>query len=52
LSKFKPDTYDLVLLDIRMPNSNGFELYREMRKIDESVKVCFITAFEIYLQRV
>ena len=27
---------------------NGFELYREIRKIDERVKVCFITAFEVY----
>jgi response regulator RpfG family c-di-GMP phosphodiesterase len=31
-----------------MPNMNGFELYREIRKIDERVKVCFITAFEVY----
>ena len=27
---------------------NGFELYREIRKIDERVKICFITAFEVY----
>ena len=29
---------------------NGFELYREMRKIDERVKVCFVTAFEVYYE--
>jgi response regulator RpfG family c-di-GMP phosphodiesterase len=31
-----------------MPNMNGFELYREIRKIDDKVKVCFVTAFELY----
>jgi two-component system, OmpR family, response regulator ChvI len=47
LSRFKPDLYDLALLDIRMPRMNGFELYREVRKRDGKVKVCFMTAFEI-----
>ena len=27
---------------------NGFRLYRELRKLDENTKICFITAFEIY----
>lgn len=48
LEKFKPDFYGLLLLDIRMPTMNGFELYRKMRNIDGDVKVCFITAFEDY----
>jgi two-component system, OmpR family, response regulator ChvI len=48
LDDFKPSFYGLLLLDIRMPTMNGFELYRKMRKIDEQVKVCFITAFEDY----
>src|SRR5712692_567132 len=48
LSEFKPDIYDLLLLDIRMPNMNGFELYRELKKKDSAAKVCFITAFEVY----
>ena len=41
------DPYDLALLDIKMPKMNGFELYNEIRKIDDKIKVCFITAFEI-----
>ena len=45
---FKPADYDLVILDIRMPKMNGFELYREIRKRDEKVKIYFMTAFEIY----
>lgn len=44
LSNFGPHIYDLVVLDIKMPQMNGFELLREMKKIDENVKVCFLTA--------
>jgi two-component system catabolic regulation response regulator CreB/two-component system response regulator ChvI len=33
-----------------MPNMNGLELYREIRKVDTKVKVCFVTAFDIYLE--
>ena len=47
LAAFKSDYYDLVLLDIKMPKMDGFELYNEIRKIDDKVKVCFITAFDI-----
>jgi two-component system, OmpR family, response regulator ChvI len=51
LSNFKPDTYDLLLLDIKMPNMTGFELYRKLKEIDSKVKVCFITAFETYYEK-
>jgi len=50
LSNFEASKYDLLLLDIRMPKMNGFELYKEMDKIDNDVKVCFITAFEVYYE--
>jgi two-component system catabolic regulation response regulator CreB/two-component system response regulator ChvI len=43
---FKPDIYDLLLLDIKMPELNGIEFYQRMREIDKKVKVCFITASE------
>jgi DNA-binding response OmpR family regulator len=39
--------YDLVLTDIRMPKINGFELYRKIREKNPSIKIVFITAFEI-----
>jgi two-component system, OmpR family, response regulator ChvI len=47
ISNFKTDSYDLVLLDIKMPKLNGFELCEKMKLVDSKVKVCFISAFDI-----
>ena len=41
------DYYDLVLTDIRMPKINGFELYRRIKESNPTMKIVFITAFEI-----
>jgi DNA-binding response OmpR family regulator len=48
LEEFKAYSYDLVILDIKMPDLNGFALYREIRKLDKKVKICFLTADEMY----
>jgi DNA-binding response OmpR family regulator len=48
LKRFTARLYDLVILDIRMPELNGFELYREIRRLDKKVKICFLTAGEMY----
>jgi DNA-binding response OmpR family regulator len=50
LSNFKPDYYDLVILDIKMPNMDGFELYDKIKKKDDKVKICFLTASELYYE--
>ena len=50
LAHFKPSYYDLMVIDIRMPKMNGFDLYRQLRKKDGNVRVCFLTAFEIYYE--
>ena len=44
LSAFKPNFYDLLIVDIKMPKINGYELYGKLNKIDDKVKICFLTA--------
>ncbi len=46
LLKFRPGLYDLMILDIRMPGMDGFQLYKKIRDVDNKVKVCFLTAFD------
>jgi DNA-binding response OmpR family regulator len=48
LSKYNPGWYDLVILDIKMPKMDGFELYHEIKKKDNNANVCFLTASELY----
>jgi two-component system, OmpR family, response regulator ChvI len=51
LSYFKPELYDLVLIDVKMPHMSGFEFYQELRKkatYGTEIKSCFITAYEVY----
>jgi DNA-binding response OmpR family regulator len=48
LTNFRAGRYDLLLIDVRMPRMNGFQLYEEMKKIDNNTRICFITAFEVY----
>jgi DNA-binding response OmpR family regulator len=50
LKNFKAGSFDLLIIDIVMPEMDGFDLYEEIRKIDNKVRVCFITAFEINYQ--
>ena len=50
LENFKAGSYDLLLLDIKMPEMDGFRLYQEMKRTDSKVKVCFLTASEMYYE--
>ena len=47
LGDFKSDLYDLLLLDIRLPNMDGFELYDKIREKDKRVKVCFVSGYQM-----
>jgi DNA-binding response OmpR family regulator len=47
LLRFKAGAYDLAILDIRMPEMNGFQLFRKLREIDNNLKICFLTAAEL-----
>ena len=44
LDEFKSNFYNLIILDIQMPDINGMQLYRETRKKDKKVKICFLIA--------
>jgi len=44
LSQFRPDFYDLLLVDINMPEMNGIDLSIKILELDTNVKICFITA--------
>jgi CheY-like chemotaxis protein len=44
LSSFERGLYDLAILDVKMPQMNGFQLREKIKEIDRTVKVCFITA--------
>jgi DNA-binding response OmpR family regulator len=48
LQNFKAGMYDLLILDVLMKGLGGFELYEKMRKIDENIHICFISASDTY----
>ena len=48
LKSYRTNFYDLVLLDIKMPEMDGFELYNKIREKEPSVKICFLTAIAMF----
>jgi len=44
LKNFTAGLYDLVLLDVKLPAMDGFSLCEEMKKLDDKVRICFLTA--------
>jgi DNA-binding NarL/FixJ family response regulator len=48
LNNFRPNCYSLGILDINMPKMNGYDLNKEIWKLDNPIKICFMTASELY----
>jgi DNA-binding response OmpR family regulator len=44
LENFTAGLYDLVILDVKLPGMNGFSLYEKIKKLDDKVRICFLTA--------
>jgi DNA-binding response OmpR family regulator len=51
LSSYKPYYYDLVMIDLKLPEITGFELYNQIRMVDNKTKVCFLTSSEQFHQQ-
>ena len=51
LSEFRAGVYDLAVLDIRMPEMNGFQLCRKLKDVDNKLKICFLTAADMLYYR-
>jgi two-component system alkaline phosphatase synthesis response regulator PhoP len=50
LNSYKHNFYDLIILDIKMPNMDGFELYNKIKEKDPKAKICFLTASELFYE--
>ena len=48
LKLYRRNFYDLVILEIKIPNMDGFELYIKIKEKDPAVKICFLTAIAIF----
>ena len=52
LNYYKVNFYDLVILDIKMPKMDGFELYTKIREKDPTVEICFFTATAMFTEEI
>ena len=48
LDNYQINFYDLIILDIKMPKMDGFQLYTKIREKDPEVKICFLTAIATF----
>ena len=44
MSEFKPDFYDLILVDINMPEIDGLEFFAKILELDVNPKICLMSA--------
>ena len=51
LSNFRPDEFGLLILDIRMPVMNGFELFKKIKEIDNRVQACLLQHMRIIVKK-
>jgi DNA-binding response OmpR family regulator len=50
LKNFRVGVYDLAILDFKMPDMNGFDLYEKMHLIDSKMRVLFISGDHAHYQ--
>ncbi len=52
MQEFRPNYYDLILLDIKMPVLDGVELCKKIREVDKNIHIIFITASGEFYEKV
>jgi DNA-binding response OmpR family regulator len=52
LDDFRPNTFDLLILDVMMPGMSGFEFYHRLKKKDHTVKACFLSGLDDFSEYV
>ncbi|MDI1303966.1 MAG: response regulator transcription factor [bacterium] len=45
IKKYKPNDYDLIILDINVPGKNGIEVCKAIRELDKKTPIIMLTAF-------
>lgn len=51
LIEFRKYKYDLILLDLRIPHTDGITIYKKLKEIDDQIIICLTTADHNYIQR-
>ena len=51
INNFRKNSYDLILLDLKMPTMDGMTIYHKIKEIDNNVIVCFTTADINYIKQ-
>jgi PAS domain S-box-containing protein len=49
IEKFKKNSFDLVLTDLGMPGMSGWQVAKEIKKINKKIPVALITGWEVQL---
>ena len=50
IQRFRKDSHDLIILDLKMPQMDGMAFYKKIKEIDDTVIVCLSTADKNYVQ--
>ena len=50
INKFRKNSQDLIILDLKMPTMDGMTLFHKIKEIDSNVIICFTTADINYIE--